>query len=367
MSGWSVTARTLWQSWNGDAVRTLGTILRRPQLLKPRLCVANLNSLDVQHLVAAGVRAVILDKDNTVTAPYADHVHAGAVEGLQRLRDAFPGRHSVAILSNSAGTDDDAEHADARNIEASLGLPVIRHSHKKPRCFEDVMLFVQGGGDGGGGGRMRVDGDGVSARPITAAEVAVIGDRLLTDVTFGNLHGMYTVHCLPLSTVGDNPVAWLVRCVKRCWCVSWSGRFAQGGQHHLHLVGGKRPTALTTGCYPQRPYSARTRPSVHLVTVPSIVLCWHYTVQGVGEQRSLAVDNAEITDEDLAVKSHRPSPAHTDVACLNPGVYIIYVIPCLHTVTVTDLAYLLGRHHGRQRNESKSNTTPPQVPDLIHR
>jgi predicted HAD superfamily phosphohydrolase YqeG len=32
----------------------------------------------------------------------------------------------------------------------------------------------------------------------------MVGDRLLTDIVFGNLHGMLTVHTLPLCKGSDN-------------------------------------------------------------------------------------------------------------------------------------------------------------------
>ena len=32
----------------------------------------------------------------------------------------------------------------------------------------------------------------------------MVGDRLLTDVVFGNLHGMFTVRCAPLCTGSEN-------------------------------------------------------------------------------------------------------------------------------------------------------------------
>ena len=38
-----------------------------------------------------------------------------------------------------------------------------------------------------------------------------IGDRLLTDVVFGNMHGMFTVLVAPLSHFKDHPVASLIR------------------------------------------------------------------------------------------------------------------------------------------------------------
>eukprot|EP00750_Incisomonas_marina_P009346 INCI15955.1.p1 GENE.INCI15955.1~~INCI15955.1.p1 ORF type:complete len:243 (-),score=39.74 INCI15955.1:314-1042(-) len=224
MGSWSLAARTLWQSWNGDAVRALGTILQRPSLLKPRLCVENISHLDIDELRRCGVKAVVLDKDNTITAPYADNVHPSAALGLERLQNAFPTPRAVSILSNSAGTPDDVGYADALHIEKTLGLPVIRHLHKKPNCLDDVMDFLASGTGVEREQNAQVDGEWPSkdgaevddANPLDsvqlrADQVAMVGDRLFTDVAFGNLHGMYTVHCQPLSTTNDNPAARVIR------------------------------------------------------------------------------------------------------------------------------------------------------------
>ena len=50
------------------------------------------------------------------------------------------------------------------------------------------------------------------------AELCMVGDRLLTDIVFGNLYGMLTVHTLPLCTgqdnSQDNKVASVIRSVE---------------------------------------------------------------------------------------------------------------------------------------------------------
>ena len=62
------------------------------------------------------------------------------------------------------------------------------------------------------------------------AQLCMVGDRLLTDVVFGNLHGMLTVHILPLCTgkenKNDNTVAKVVRTVenKIMYADWWVGR-----------------------------------------------------------------------------------------------------------------------------------------------
>lgn len=49
------------------------------------------------------------------------------------------GRDRIAILSNSAGSADDLGYEMAKQTEAALGLPVIRHATKKPACFHEVI------------------------------------------------------------------------------------------------------------------------------------------------------------------------------------------------------------------------------------
>jgi hypothetical protein len=81
--------------------------------------------------------------------------------------------------------------------QAALGVHVLRRRHKKPRGFESVRQHF--GCDGTG--------------------LVMVGDRYLTDVTFGNLHGMLTVHTEQLTTVGDNRVAQQMRRIED-WLVA---------------------------------------------------------------------------------------------------------------------------------------------------
>ena len=93
------------------------------------------------------------------------------------------GRDRVAIVSNSAGTKDDTDYKDAIEIEEALGINVIRHDEKKPGGMEEVLKHF--GMD-------------------DPAKICMVGDRLLTDIVFGNLYGMLTVHTLPLCQGEDN-------------------------------------------------------------------------------------------------------------------------------------------------------------------
>jgi phosphatidylglycerophosphatase GEP4 len=171
------------QSINTRALVTLASIVRRPGLLVPQISVHTVSELNFTAMKEdSGIRAVVFDKDNTLTAPYENILHPAVVSGLERAIEAF-GRSNVAILSNSAGTRDDVDYIDAIEIEAALGIKVIRHNEKKPGGLQEMLDHFQ---------------------LNDPATVCIVGDRILTDIVFGNLYGLLTVHCLPLCQGSDN-------------------------------------------------------------------------------------------------------------------------------------------------------------------
>ena len=191
------------QSWNPAAVRVAARVLfRQPALAVPHLEVRDVGCLDFAALRAAGCEAVIFDKDNTLTSPYAAEVHPRAAAAVRRCVDAF-GAGRAAVLSNSAGTPDDPGYRQADALERSLGLPVLRRREKKPRGFESVRAHFG----------------------CDPAALVVIGDRYLTDVVFGNLHGTLTVRTEQLTSAGDNRVARVMGILER-WLLAvlrWRG------------------------------------------------------------------------------------------------------------------------------------------------
>ena len=149
---------------------------------------------------------VVFDKDNTLTSPYENEIHPDAARGLQFALEVF-GRDRIAIVSNSAGTKDDKDYEDAIAIEEALGIKVIRHDEKKPGGLDEVLKHF-----------------GID----DPAKICMVGDRLLTDVVFGNLYGMLTVHTLPLcrgqDNAKDNKVSAMVRSAENALLYSNSDR-----------------------------------------------------------------------------------------------------------------------------------------------
>jgi phosphatidylglycerophosphatase GEP4 len=97
---------------------------------------------------------------------------------FQRLREAYPGRR-LLIVSNSAGTSSLDPHCRlARAVESSTNVTVLPHATKKPGCGPEIMAYFRAHPETG----------------VTRPEhVAVVGDRLTTDVMMANLMGSYAV------------------------------------------------------------------------------------------------------------------------------------------------------------------------------
>jgi len=185
------------QSINTKALLTLASVCRRPYIASPHIHVTTISHVNYESMRdSCGIKAIVFDKDNTITAPYATKVHEKAALGLKSALDVF-GHDNVAVLSNSAGTKDDIDYEDALEIERDMGINVIRHDVKKPGGMDEVLRHFEGKG------------------VQDASQLCMVGDRLLTDVVFGSLHGMLTVHCLPLCTgaenKADNTIASIIR------------------------------------------------------------------------------------------------------------------------------------------------------------
>jgi phosphatidylglycerophosphatase GEP4 len=121
------------------------------------------------------IKVVVLDKDNCFATPHSDGVFPDYRSKWAELCTAYPGAR-LLIVSNTAGSDDDVGYSLARHVEHKTGVKVFRHSSKKPGCYHEILQFVQS--------------QGLAAHP---AEIAVVGDRLLTDIAMANLMGSSSV------------------------------------------------------------------------------------------------------------------------------------------------------------------------------
>ena len=128
-----------------------------------------MRAIDLDALRAAGVRALLLDIDNTVSPHHSTEVVPGMPEWLASLPDAGFG---VRFVSNNW-------HADLAARAAVLGYPAVGKA-KKPLPFGFRRAARELG--------------------VQVSECAVIGDQLFTDILGGNLAGAVTVLVDPLTS-----------------------------------------------------------------------------------------------------------------------------------------------------------------------
>ena len=222
------------QSLNPSAIWTLTTaVLRRPSLMIPDYQVATIADIDWRALQQENPtqhRALVFDKDNTLTAPYAREIHESCRASIRQALQVFaPG--ATAVLSNSAGTaSDDPDDVDAKaferaNVEILNGmtLPVIRHADKKPsrECLEQVLThFNQQQITRNDNGTATCTSTptttttttNIAAEPLEPRHLVIIGDRLWTDIVFGNLYGCTTIYTS--QTLDDETDNWAAKRIR---------------------------------------------------------------------------------------------------------------------------------------------------------
>jgi len=182
------------------------------QLALPHLSVTDITEVNWDRLKQAGFKGVVFDKDNTLTRPFQLQVEPKLLSAVERCRLAF-GSAGMALLSNSAGlTQYDPQGHEATQLESSMGMAVIRHSEKKPS-----------------GGAVEVAAH-FGCQPH---ELVMVGDRYLTDVVFGNRHGMLTIRPLPLELGSEPTGVVLARRVEEACVARWTSQGLLPAAHPL--------------------------------------------------------------------------------------------------------------------------------------
>ncbi|MCX8007729.1 MAG: YqeG family HAD IIIA-type phosphatase [Coriobacteriia bacterium] len=148
-------------------------------MLKPDRFFASVERIQPPVLREMGVRALIVDLDNTLLPRDRDTVPASVREWLRAMaEDGLP----VCLVSNNW-------HRRARETAHELGIPIVAKAIKPlPFAFLRALRIL-----------------GVRPR-----ECVVIGDQLFTDVLGGRLVGCRTVMVPPQSS-HDLPHTLLLR------------------------------------------------------------------------------------------------------------------------------------------------------------
>lgn len=139
--------------------------------LKPTYLIAgDITDIDIEELSRIGIKGLILDLDSTLVAPKSAQITEEAREWLNRARQRF----QIAIASNNKN------EAYLDLVRKDLAITIVGRAKKPSRQAFHRLLQDFG---------------------LTAGEVAVIGDRPLTDIWGGQRAGMKTILVDTLKTM----------------------------------------------------------------------------------------------------------------------------------------------------------------------
>lgn len=162
-------------------------IMRQPNWLQmlyhdhflPSMHVQSVASIDQATLELQGIRGIIFDVDNTLTLHHRKALHPSASHAFYALSSTFR-----CIIFSNCGL---RRHEELFQI---FSIPIVPFGFRKPgkAGFEAAISRLQ----------------------LPPHQIAVIGDRLLTDILGGNQSGCLTILVDRLST--DEP--FLIRLVR---------------------------------------------------------------------------------------------------------------------------------------------------------
>ncbi|KAF3483644.1 uncharacterized protein GIQ15_02968 [Arthroderma uncinatum] len=187
---------------------TVSTLLRNPSHLVPHLTISTFLQLpeDLSHHLldpstpdgtrVPAIRALVIDKDNTLTPPHQTTFPQAYKDKLRALRTSETSPFNmkinpdgILIVSNTAGSDPRSKRyeEDAQKIEEELHdlrIKVYRAPErklgaapmKKPFSYNGVLGYLKDRGV-----------------VESAEEVAVVGDRVGTDVIMASMMGAWSV------------------------------------------------------------------------------------------------------------------------------------------------------------------------------
>ena len=138
------------------------------KILYPEIYVKSLLEIPLDKLKELQINTFIMDLDNTITEWNRREVRQDVIEWFERIKALG---FKACILSNNG-------EERVLVVAKNLGIPYLYRAQKPRRKAFFQALSLMGS---------------------KAAETAVIGDQIFTDVLGGNRAGLYTILVVPLD------------------------------------------------------------------------------------------------------------------------------------------------------------------------
>lgn len=152
--------------------------------LKADYVLGHVTNIDLKELKNKGIKGLIFDLDNTIMAPHTGVLTEDVEQWLKEVEKDF----KIAVVSNNQKMNYIKKAADV------IGCPVYGQA-KKPRVKIIHQTLA----------KMELDGK----------DVAVVGDRPLTDIWVGKRLGSITILVEPLMKDKENNFVKFLRKLER--------------------------------------------------------------------------------------------------------------------------------------------------------
>ena len=136
---------------------------------EPGLSITN---VPIKHFIDLGIKVLVLDVDGTLLPRTENVVHNSVFSWVKEARDNF----SLHLLSNNPSR---------KRIESISRNLNINFTYKAAKPTRGALREV------------------VNNFHLNPHNIAIIGDRLFTDILAGNRLGLYTVLVKPLASNGN--------------------------------------------------------------------------------------------------------------------------------------------------------------------
>ncbi|MEW6281011.1 MAG: YqeG family HAD IIIA-type phosphatase [Candidatus Eremiobacterota bacterium] len=158
------------------------------RLLAPDRQVESVTEIDLPGLRSLGIRALLVDLDNTLLAWNHQEMTSEVRQWVARARDLG---FQLCLVSNAA--------RKRLTVQAEqLGIPCVPSAQKPRRRALRRALYILG---------------------VTPRQAAMVGDQVFTDVLAGNRLGLYTILVIPMHLKEQ----WWMHLVRRVesWVIWW--------------------------------------------------------------------------------------------------------------------------------------------------
>lgn len=156
-----------------------------PKHFFPDLQVDSLAELNLQELRIRGIKGIILDVDNTLCEYHGTSIDEKLKPPVELIRRNF----KTCVISNTT-------EQRRKQLEDYFGLHVVQCSVKKPKPGSYLAAMDYLG--------------------TTYLETAMIGDRIMTDITGAKKLGIYTIKVNPVNPKSEPLPVKLARGFENC-------------------------------------------------------------------------------------------------------------------------------------------------------